>query len=209
MMKGWIIMMGWMGLCSTELVFASNSEHSSKIAKHSDSDEDSDGFASHKREKSVDLSSLHSALKDDGDRDLLEGNGRKAKYHHSLLGLLGEYLLDIPDGGYSDEEFSESSTEEDSDADSDEYSTEKCGEKLFVIARHLKARFTLEERIRMNIDLKKLLEIELLFGLPKSRKWTSEENFLFNEALRALDRSPERRRLFILQNDANMMDNVE
>jgi hypothetical protein len=202
MMKGWIIMMGWVGLCSTSLVFASNSEHSSKIAEHSDSDEKSEYWVIlHKaligedenNKNSVDLSSLHLLQMDD---DFATGKGIYAKWHRNDLRVLCDYLFDVPDEEYfaedlyqlekysKEEKFwkkKDSQKEEDKEEDSD-----PDWGKLFPIAKLLKARFTSEELLQMNIDLRRLLEIEYLCTLAISRPYTPEEESLLDEAIGAL-----------------------
>jgi hypothetical protein len=205
--KGWIAMMGWMALCSTELVFARNSEHSSEIAEHPDRNKEGKrrtilhkALMGKGSENSVDLSPdlspLYSVLIDDETRDFVKD---RSKDHRNFLRLLWRYSFDISDLEYSDEEESEeepSKNEEDSvpeDWRDDKYSTEQCGAKLFPITRQLKERFTPEKLLQMNIDLEKLLEIENLLTLPRSRKWTPEEDSLLDEAIRALDRSGKRR----------------
>jgi hypothetical protein len=210
--KGWLTMMGWAVLFSTSLVFARNGEHSSEIAEHPDRNKEGkkSGYILHKvlhkalmgkgSENSVDLSPdlspLYSVLIDNETRDFVKD---RSKDHRNFLRLLWRYSFDISDLEYSDEEESEeepSKNEEDSvpeDWRDDKYSTEQCGAKLFPITRQLKERFTPEKLLQMNIDLEKLLEIENLLTLPRSRKWTPEEESLLDEAIRALDRSGERR----------------
>jgi hypothetical protein len=237
-MKGWLIMMGWMVLCSTSSVFAKNSEYSSEETRHPDGNKKSKCWAIlHKAlvgkddgdENSVDLSPLHRLQVDD---DLATGKGLYAKWHRNALRLLCDYLFDIPAEEYftedlyrdekylreekfwgkkdsqneeSNEKHSDSSKQEEESSDGEYW---KWGE-VFPTAKQLKKRFTSEDLLQMNIDLRRLLEIEYLRTLPTSRSYTPEEESLLDEAIAALDRSSGRRRLFILRNDANAMDNVE
>jgi hypothetical protein len=94
-----------------------------------------------------------------------------------------------------EEDFEKGHAEEEEDSHNGGCSDERCGKKLFPIAQQFKVQFTPEELRRMNIDLEKLLEINLLLILRKSRPFTSEEESLVDEAICALDRSPERRLL--------------
>jgi hypothetical protein len=224
--KGWVIKMGWVVLCSTNLVFANESEHSSRQAKHLARDKKSSRRTSlhlalkgEASENFVDLSQLYSVLIDDGTRDYAMGKGCHAKNYRLALRLLWRYLFSIPDLEYSDEEFSEEEfseeeaaeeekhSEEEKSKNDEEYSEEdlenaethcsvkQVGKKLFPTARQLKAQFTTKKLLRMDIDLDRLLKIENLRILSKSRPFTQKENSLLNKAIRALDRSPEQRLL--------------
>jgi hypothetical protein len=98
------------------------------------------------------------------DRDLLEDKSCQA----NLLKLLRKYLLDT--------------------------STEDDRGRPFPAARQLKANYTPEELRHMNIDFERLLEIDLLLTLPKSRPFTKKEDSLLKKATRILDcHSSERR----------------
>jgi hypothetical protein len=214
--------MGWVVLFSTSLGFASDSERLSEEigyfeeAKHLNEDKDGN-----------DLSPLHSAICDEY-RGFLECKGHDAKYYRYLLRFLPRYLLGIPTEKFSDaEDFDEYSDEEHAeeedsynkernekhcdllrqeenshnDETNDESDDESIDADVTPIARHLKARFTLEELRRMNIDFKKLLEIELLFMLPKLRPYTPEEESLL-EAIWVLDCSPEQYLLIAIDSAA-------
>ncbi|MDR2372183.1 MAG: ankyrin repeat domain-containing protein [Puniceicoccales bacterium] len=69
-------------------------------------------------------------------------------------------------------------------------------EKLFKhpVARQFKLRYTPKKLCQMNIDLEKLILIELIIALRK-RELTPKEKSKLEEAILTLDRSPERRLL--------------
>jgi hypothetical protein len=68
--------------------------------------------------------------------------------------------------------------------------------KLFKhpVSRQFKLRYTFKELCQMNIDLEKLILIELIIALRK-RELTPKEKSKLEEAILTLDRSPERRLL--------------
>jgi hypothetical protein len=68
--------------------------------------------------------------------------------------------------------------------------------KLFKhsVARQFKSRYTFKELCQMNIDLEKLILIELIIAL-RERELTPKEKSKLEEAILTLDRSPERRLL--------------
>lgn len=208
--------MGWVVLCSTSLGSTSDGEHSSEKAQHPARDKRRAILCKALRgeddENSVDLSLLHQLQVYD---DFAMGKGLHAKWYRNGLRLLYDYLFGIPDEEYFDEEYrhekyseEESSDEEDSqneehngehsnslspkEEESSEEEYWKWGE-VFPIAKQLKERFTLEELLQMNIDLRRLFEIENLRRLPTSRPYTPEEESLLDKAIVALDRSGERR----------------
>jgi hypothetical protein len=177
-MKGWLARMGWVILCSMGLALASESEHLSEEARHVDRKEERDGLAL-----------LLSVLGDEA-KDVVED------YH--LLRTLAEYLLgeQEADALLGPEEFSEKEecSEEEECSEKGEYD-DQCWGKLFTITQQLKTNYTLKEIRRMNIDLKRLFQIDICIALPPERKWTSEEDSLLDEAILTLDRSPEQRLL--------------
>jgi hypothetical protein len=69
-------------------------------------------------------------------------------------------------------------------------------EKLFKhsVARQFRSRYTPKELCQMNIDLEKLILIDLIIALRK-RELTPKEKSKLDEAILTLDRSPERRLL--------------
>jgi hypothetical protein len=165
---------------------------------------------------SVDLSSLHLLQMDD---DLATGKGIYAKWYRNDLRLLCDYLFDIPAEEYfaedlyreekylkeekfwrkkdsqneePNEKHCDSSKQEESSDEEEEDSDPDLG-TLFPTAKQLKERFTPEELLQMNIDLRRLLEIEYLRILATSRPYTPEEESLLDEAIAALDRFGERR----------------
>jgi hypothetical protein len=67
------------------------------------------------------------------------------------------------------------------------------------ILQQFKSIYTPEELARMNIDLGRLLQIELILALRK-KEFKLKEIFLLKQATRALDRSSERRLLDAIKN---------
>jgi hypothetical protein len=211
--KEWLIGMGWVVLCSTGLALANESEHSSDEAEHLDREDKKSSrrpplhsaLRGECNESSVDLTPLYSVLKDEASRDYVKD---RSKHHRNALRLLWRYLFDISDSEYSEEESSEEESSEKEESKNEEESSEKeeskndgkesgeedwrDEEKLFPVTQRLKAKYALEERLRMNIDLNRLLEIENLVTLHTSKPFTSEEVSLLNKAIFALDRSPGR-----------------
>jgi hypothetical protein len=204
--KGWLIGMGWMVLCSTNLVFASESEHSNEEARHSDRDKGSNDLASPlptledgECGNYVDLTPLYSALLDDETRDYAMGKGdnnyytmghSKEKWQRFLLRSLREYLFSLSDEEFSNEEFSdEEEAEAEKDSHNGENGDEDIMEKVFPTATALKKRYSPEELRQMDIDLDRLLKIELFLILPLSRPFIPKEESLLNEAILSLNPS--------------------
>ncbi|MDR2806983.1 MAG: ankyrin repeat domain-containing protein [Puniceicoccales bacterium] len=127
----------------------------------------------------VDLSSLYLVLIDDETIDFAMGKDPHWESFRKSLRLLHRYLLNIPGEEFLDEENWRN----------------RCGTKLFPTAKRLKERFTIPQLLRMNIPIERLLEIEYLRTLLKSREFTSGEIFLLDKAIEALDCSPEQRLL--------------
>jgi DNA-binding protein Fis len=114
--------------------------------------------------------------------------GLESEAHDFLLNELSEYLL-------KEQPESDATSEESDNDDKENFSCEK----LFPIARQLKANYTLEKLLRMDIDLEKLLRIELVILLHE-REWTPEEEGRLGTDIHALDHSPEQRLLNAILN---------
>ncbi|MDR2812306.1 MAG: ankyrin repeat domain-containing protein [Puniceicoccales bacterium] len=132
------------------------------------------------RRNFMDLSPLYSVLTDDDTRDFATGKGHHEKHYYNALRVLWRYLFSIPD-----EEFTDVEIEEEEDW------RNKCLAKVFPTTKQLKEVFTAPQLLRMDIALERLLEIENLRTLRKSREFTLEEIFLLDEATQVLDCSPE------------------
>jgi hypothetical protein len=182
--KGWLVGMGWMGLCSTSLAITNryaDQTANSDVKKNPDSDANNDRncrallFA---RDDGtfVNLFSVHQLL-DDSTRRCAIGKGRFGRrcFSYKIIELQ-RYLEGIPFEGSLEEKNQHT----------------KNMLKLYPITTQLIAQFTPEQRCQMDIDYRKLLIIENLLVLLKCRALNPEEIALLIEALRTLDRSPER-----------------
>lgn len=196
-MKGWIIRMEWVVLFSASLGFASDSEHSSEIAKHPERNKmgkrrailqsvlmgkDSKNLA----DPFPDLFPLYSILADDGTRDYAMGKGCYAKYHRNSLRLLWRYLFNILDEEFSDEEFSDEkySDEEDSKQKEDSQNEEHSGERSDSLGQEEEN----SEREEKKFDDKEFLDEE---------DWRRAKLFPTTKRLRELFTTPQLLRMNI------------